>query len=118
MSCAITDRMNAHKETKVDLWVVMSALMLTMLLAALDQTIVSTALPKIASDFNALNELSWVVTSYLIAGAVATPLYGKLSDLFGRKKMLYIAIGIFLLGSALSGAAQTIGQLIFFRAVQ
>src|ERR1051325_712080 len=118
MSCAITDRMNAHKETKVDLWVVMSALMLTMLLAALDQTIVSTALPRIASDFNALNELSWVVTAYLLASAVSTPLYGKLSDLWGRKTMLSAAIAIFLIGSALSGLSQNILELILFRGIQ
>ncbi len=98
--------------------IVMGALMLTLFLAALDQTIVSTALPKIASDFNALNELSWVVTSYLIASAVATPLYGKISDLFGRKKILNIAIIIFLFGSMLCGIAQNIEQLIIFRAIQ
>jgi EmrB/QacA subfamily drug resistance transporter len=98
--------------------VIMGALMLALLLAALDQTIVSTALPRIASDFNALSELSWVVTAYLLASAVSTPIYGKLSDLYGRKLMLSVAIGIFLLGSALSGAAQNILQLIIFRAVQ
>lgn len=98
--------------------VIMGALMLTMLLAALDQTIVSTALPTIASDFNALNELSWVVTSYLITSAVVTPLYGKLSDLFGRKRMLSIAVVIFLLGSILSGLSQSMLQLIIFRGIQ
>jgi EmrB/QacA subfamily drug resistance transporter len=92
--------------------------MLTMLLAALDQTIVSTALPRIASDFNALNELSWVVTSYMLASAVTTPLYGKLSDLFGRKKMLLIAVGIFLIGSALAGLSQSMFQLVIFRGLQ
>lgn len=98
--------------------VIMSALMLTLLLAALDQTIVSTALPRIASEFNALTELSWVVTAYLLASAVPTPLYGKLSDLYGRKQMLSVAIGIFLAGSALSGAAQNIVELIVFRGLQ
>lgn len=83
--------------------VVIGALMLTLLLAALDQTIVSTALPKIAGEFNALNELSWVVTAYLIASAVTTPLYGKVSDLYGRKKTLIVAISIFLLGSIPAG---------------
>ncbi len=97
---------------------IMGALMLTMLLAALDQTIVSTALPKIASDFNALNELSWVVTAYLITTAVTTPLYGKLSDLFGRKIMLSIAVVIFLIGSALSGIAHNMLELILFRGIQ
>ncbi|MDB5244216.1 MAG: Multidrug resistance protein [Parcubacteria group bacterium] len=98
--------------------VIMGALMLTLLLAALDQTIVSTALPRIASDFNALNELSWVVTSYLLASAVTTPIYGKLSDLYGRKKMLSVAIILFLIGSVLAGASQSILQLIIFRGVQ
>ncbi|MBA3788826.1 MFS transporter [Patescibacteria group bacterium] len=97
---------------------IMGALMLTILLAALDQTIVATALPKIASDFNALNELSWVVTAYLIASAVTTPLYGKLSDIFGRKRMLIIAVIIFLIGSILAGLSQNIGELILFRFIQ
>jgi EmrB/QacA subfamily drug resistance transporter len=97
---------------------IMSALMLTVLLAALDQTIVATALPKIASDFNALNELSWVVTAYLIASAVTTPLYGKLSDIFGRKRMLIIAVIIFLIGSALAGLSQNMLELILFRFIQ
>ncbi len=98
--------------------VIMGALMLTLFLSALDQTIVSTALPRIAADFNALGELSWVVTSYLIASAVTTPLYGKISDLFGRKNTLIVAVVIFLIGSMLSGLSQNILQLIIFRGVQ
>ncbi len=98
--------------------VIMGALMITMLLAALDQTIVSTALPTIANDFKALNQLSWVVTAYLITSAVVTPLYGKLSDIFGRKRMLIIAVVIFLIGSVLSGFATSMLQLIAFRAIQ
>jgi EmrB/QacA subfamily drug resistance transporter len=98
--------------------VVMGALMITMLLAALDQTIVSTALPRIASDFNALNELSWVVTAYLITSAVSTPFYGKLSDLYGRKRMLSIAVIIFLFGSVLSGLSGSMLQLVLFRGIQ
>jgi EmrB/QacA subfamily drug resistance transporter len=105
-------------EQKQGIWVVMGALMLCLLLAALDQTIVSTALPKIASDFNALNELSWVVTGYLLASAVITPLYGKISDLFGRKKVLMVAIVIFLLGSMLAGLSQNMLELILFRGLQ
>jgi MFS family permease len=104
----------SHRE----ILIIMGALMLALLLAALDQTIVSTALPKIASDFNALNELSWVVTSYLIASAIVTPLWGKISDLYGRKKILNAAIIIFLIGSVLAGLAQNMPQLIFFRGVQ
>lgn len=109
---------HAARQDQSSLWVILGALMLTMLLAALDQTIVSTALPKIASDFNALNELSWVVTSYMLASAVTTPLYGKLSDLFGRKKMLLIAVGIFLIGSILSGMSQSMLELVLFRGLQ
>lgn len=97
---------------------VMGALMLVLLLAALDQTIVSTALPKIASEFNGLSELSWVVTAYLLASAVTTPLYGKISDLFGRKKVLSVAVIIFLIGSMLAGMAQSMTELIIFRGVQ
>lgn len=108
----------AHASGSRNIWIIMGALMLTMFLAALDQTIVSTALPKIASDFNALNELSWVVTAYLITSAVSTPLYGKISDLYGRKRVLIIAVVIFLLGSALSGLSQNMAELIAFRGVQ
>lgn len=101
-----------------EIMVVVFALMLVMLLAALDQTVVATALPRIASDLNGLNKLSWVVTAYLITSAVATPLYGKISDQLGRKKIFLTAIGIFLLGSALCGLSQNMDQLIFFRALQ
>lgn len=108
----------ATKPKESSLWVILGALMLTMFLAALDQTIVSTALPKIASEFNALNQLSWVVTAYMLTSAVTTPLYGKLSDLFGRKKMLLIAVGIFLFGSILAGLSQSMFQLVIFRGIQ
>src|SRR4249920_4011728 len=83
--------------------VILGALMLGMLLAALDQTIVATALPTIAGDLHGLNHLTWVVTAYLLASTVSTPLWGKLGDLFGRKPIFQIAIVIFLIGSALSG---------------
>lgn len=98
--------------------VIMGALMITLLLSALDQTIVSTALPRIASDFNALDQLSWVVTSYLIASAITTPLYGKISDLFGRKRVLIAAIVIFLAGSVCAGLSGSMVQLIAFRGLQ
>jgi EmrB/QacA subfamily drug resistance transporter len=101
-----------------EIMVVISALMLAMLLAALDQTIVSTALPKIASDLNGLSKYSWVATAYLLTSAVSTPLYGKISDMFGRKKIFQSAIIIFLIGSVLCGAAQNMNQLIFFRGLQ
>lgn len=113
-----TRSLQAADEQHKNILIVMGALMITMLLAALDQTIVSTALPTIASEFNALNELSWVVTSYLITSAVATPLWGKFSDLYGRKRMLSIAVVIFLIGSILSGIAGSMGQLIAFRGIQ
>ena len=98
--------------------VVFSGIMLGMLLAAIDQTIVATALPTIVGDLGGLNHLSWVVTAYLLAETVSTPLFGKLGDLFGRKRLFQAAIVIFILGSVLSGLATNMGQLIAFRAVQ
>ncbi|MFE7898411.1 DHA2 family efflux MFS transporter permease subunit [Streptomyces sp. NPDC057424] len=94
------------------------ALLLGMLLAALDQTIVSTALPTIVSELGGLDHLSWVVTAYLLAATAATPLWGKLGDQYGRKRLFQTAIVIFLVGSALCGAAQDMAQLIAFRALQ
>jgi EmrB/QacA subfamily drug resistance transporter len=98
--------------------VIFGALLLVMLLASLDQTIVSTALPTIVGDLGGLSHLSWVVTGYLLASTVAGPLYGKLGDLYGRKTLLQIAIVLFLIGSALCGAAQSMTELIAFRALQ
>jgi EmrB/QacA subfamily drug resistance transporter len=97
---------------------VFGALMLGMFLAALDQTIVSTALPTIVGDLGGLQHLSWVVTSYLLATTASTPLYGKLGDMYGRKPVFLAAILIFLTGSMLSGLSQTMDQLIAFRALQ
>ncbi|HJU37793.1 MAG TPA: MDR family MFS transporter, partial [Gaiellaceae bacterium] len=94
------------------------ALMLGMFLAALDQTIVSVALPTIVGDLGGLNHLSWVVTSYLLASTVSTPLYGKLGDMLGRKPVFLAAILIFLAGSMLAGLSQSMGELIGFRALQ
>ncbi|MFH9083411.1 DHA2 family efflux MFS transporter permease subunit [Streptomyces sp. NPDC017673] len=94
------------------------ALLLGLLLAALDQTIVSTALPTIVSDLGGLEHLSWVVTAYLLASTAATPLWGKLGDQYGRKRLFQTAIVIFLVGSALCGMARDMPQLIAFRAVQ
>ncbi|MCX4832824.1 MULTISPECIES: MDR family MFS transporter [unclassified Streptomyces] len=94
------------------------ALLLGMLLASLDQTIVSTALPTIVSDLGGLEHLSWVVTAYMLAATAATPLWGKLGDQYGRKKLFQLAIIIFLVGSALCGLSQNMGQLIGFRALQ
>ena len=97
---------------------IFGALLLVLLLASLDQTIVSTALPTIVGDLGGISHLSWVVTAYLLASTVVTPLYGKLGDLYGRKTLLQIAIVIFLAGSALCGLAQNMTELILFRAVQ
>src|SRR6476619_6610803 len=97
---------------------IFGALLLVLLLASLDQTIVSTALPTIVGDLGGVQHLSWVVTAYLLASTVAGPLYGKLGDLYGRKRLLQLAIVIFLVGSALCGVAQNMGELIAFRALQ
>ncbi|TAK68668.1 MAG: DHA2 family efflux MFS transporter permease subunit [Actinomycetota bacterium] len=97
---------------------VLTALLITMLLAALDQTIVSTALPTITSDLGGLAELSWVVTAYLLTSTATTPLWGKLSDLYGRKVILQIAVSTFVVGSVLAGASQDMAQLIATRALQ
>ena len=101
-----------------NLGLIFTALMMTMLLAALDQTIVSTALPTITSDLGGLNELSWVVTAYLLAATASTPIWGKLSDLYGRKLMLQSAVAIFVAASALAGLSQSMAQLIGTRALQ
>ena len=98
--------------------IVMLAVMSGLFLAALDQTIVGTALPKILSDFNSLDKLSWVVTAYLLTSTIAVPISGKLSDLFGRRRVISIGIVVFVLASMLSGIAQNIDQLIAFRALQ
>src|ERR1051325_3487844 len=104
----------AHERTVV----VFSGLVLAMLLAALDSTIVATALPTIVSDLGELAHISWVVTAYLLAQTIVTPLYGKLGDLYGRKGVLQAAIVLFLFGSALCGFSRSMTQLILFRAVQ
>jgi EmrB/QacA subfamily drug resistance transporter len=97
---------------------IFAALLLVLLLAALDQTIVSTALPTIVGDLGGIAHLSWVVTAYLLAATITGPLYGKLGDLYGRKRVLQTAIVVFLIGSALCGLAQSMAQLIAFRALQ
>src|SRR5712672_278818 len=100
------------------LWLIIGALLIGLLLAALDQTIVATALPTIAGDLHGLSHLSFVVTAYLLASTVSTPIWGKLGDLYGRKVFFQAAIVIFLIGSALCGLAHSILVLIVFRAVQ
>src|SRR3954462_2322142 len=108
----------SHSEHQPRVRLIFVALMLVLLLAALDQTIVSTALPTIVGDLGGLAHLSWVVTAYLLAATISGPLYGKLGDLYGRKKVLQAAIVIFLVGSMLCGLSQSMAQLIAFRTVQ
>jgi EmrB/QacA subfamily drug resistance transporter len=98
--------------------VIFGGLLLVMLLAALDSTIVATALPTIVNELGGLAHLSWVVTAYLLAQTIVTPIYGKLGDLYGRKRVLQVAIIVFLIGSALCGLSQSIMHLILFRAIQ
>jgi len=97
---------------------ILGAVLLGLFLAALDQTIVGPILPRVVSDLHGSDYYTWVVTAYLLTSTVTVPIYGKLSDLFGRKPMLMIGISLFLVGSALSGLSQTMWQLIAFRAIQ
>ncbi len=110
--------MSEQRDTQPRVALVMSSLLVVMLLASLDQTIVSTALPTIVGDLGGLDHISWVVTAYLLALTVVTPLYGKLGDLYGRKLVLQAALVIFLIGSVLCGLAQGMTELIAFRAIQ
>jgi EmrB/QacA subfamily drug resistance transporter len=110
--------MTTETRSQRQILVAFGAIMLATLLSALDQTIVATALPEIADDLNGFGDLSWVVTAYLLSTTVTVPLYGKLSDLYGRRRLFVVSISIFLAGSALCGLAQSMGQLIAFRALQ
>jgi EmrB/QacA subfamily drug resistance transporter len=101
-----------------ELRLVFTGLMLALSLASLDQNIVATALPRITGEFGGLQHLSWVITAFLVASTVSSPLYGRLSDLYGRKPAFTVAITVFLLGSMLCGAAGSLLQLIVFRAIQ
>src|SRR5438477_2330433 len=92
--------------------------MLAMMLAMLDNMIVSTAMPRIVGDLHGLTHLSWVVTAYVLGTTVSTPLWGKIGDLYGRKNIFLTSIVMFLIGSALSGLSQNMGELIGFRAIQ
>jgi EmrB/QacA subfamily drug resistance transporter len=116
-----SEKVNAPKDGPLshkEILIVLSGLMTGMLLAALDQTIVSTALKNIVEDFNGLNHYTWVVTAYLLTSTASTPLYGKISDLYGRRPVFQFAIITFLIGSLLAGASQNMTQLIFTRALQ
>lgn len=110
------DRQGHGRHSEV--MVVFPGLVLAMLVAALDQTVVATSLPSITSDLGGLTQLSWVVTAYVLAVSVSTPLYGKLGDIFGRKRLFQVALLIFLFGSMLCGTAQSMLMLVVFRALQ
>jgi EmrB/QacA subfamily drug resistance transporter len=115
MTTATSDR---PQQNPARLAAAFAGLLVAMFIAALDQTIMATALPTIAGRLGGLTELPWIVTVYVLAAAATTPLWGKASDLYGRKDLIRVAIAIFIVFSALSGAAQSIGQLIAFRALQ
>jgi EmrB/QacA subfamily drug resistance transporter len=108
----------AARPSQGTILVAFSGIMLATLLAALDQTIVATALPRIVTDLRGFDHLSWVVTAYLLTSTVTVPLYGKLSDLYGRRRLFVVAISVFIAGSVLCGLAQSMGELIAFRALQ
>src|SRR5256886_8844837 len=110
--------MSAAPTSRRDVLAVLPGLLLAILLAMLDNLIVSTAMPRIVGDLHGLSHLSWVVTAYVLGTTVSTPLWGKIGDLYGRKGVFLSSVVVFLVGSALSGAAQTMGQLIGFRALQ
>ncbi len=106
------------KGSSVTLAFTLIGTMLVTFVAALDQTIVGTALPRIVADLQGFDLIAWVTTIYLLTSTVTIPLYGKLSDLLGRKSIFMVALVIFLLGSVLSGTAQSMVQLVIFRALQ
>jgi EmrB/QacA subfamily drug resistance transporter len=109
---------NGVQGSRREILLVLPALMLAMTLAMLDQLIVGTAMPRIVGDLGGVAHLSWVVTAYVLASTITTPLYGKLGDLYGRKRFLLAAIVIFLVGSALAGQSHSMAELISFRAIQ
>ena len=114
----MSDHGPVKEHTHKEIMVILGGLMTGMLLAALDQTIVSTALKSIVEDFNGLNHYTWVVTAYLLTSTASTPLYGKISDIYGRRVVFQFAIITFLIGSFLAGASQNMAELIGFRAIQ
>ena len=97
---------------------VVVGVMLGMLLAALDQTVVGTAMPRVIADLNGMEHYAWVFTAYMLTSTVTVPIYGKLSDTYGRRIFFLVGMGFFLLGSALSGTSQDMTQLIIYRGIQ
>src|SRR5256714_3756060 len=121
MSAVAASAASAAAPTPVDrsrLRVIFAGLMLVLLLAAVDKTVVATALPTIVGDLGGLERLAWVTSAFLLAQTAVTPVYGKLGDLYGRKRVLQSAVILFLIGSALCGLANGMNELIAFRAVQ
>ncbi|MFZ8998135.1 MAG: MFS transporter, partial [Ilumatobacteraceae bacterium] len=98
------------------LWVVLGTLMLAVLLASMEISIIATALPTIVGEFQSFESFAWVGTAYIVTSAVGTPIMGKLSDLFGRRTVFQVTLAIFVVGSLLCGLAQSMGPLIAFRA--
>ncbi|HZB95433.1 MAG TPA: MDR family MFS transporter [Herpetosiphonaceae bacterium] len=115
---AVVDNFEAPRYSRRETLLTMLGVLLVMLLASLDQTIVGTAMPRIISELQGFNRYTWVTTAYLLTSTVMVPIYGKLSDIFGRKPIFLVGVVLFLLGSAASGASQTMNQLIAFRAFQ
>src|SRR5215213_3916035 len=111
-------RLKLRNRNDASVAVPFAAIVLAMLPAVLDQTILATALPTIATDLGRLSDVSWVVTAYVVAAAAATPLWGKLGDRHGRKRLLEASLVLFVAASALCGLAQDIDQLIVLRLVQ
>jgi EmrB/QacA subfamily drug resistance transporter len=111
---AAGDKFLSHRQ----IMILLPGLLMAMLLAMLDQLVVGTALPRIVGDLGGATHLSWVVTAYVLASTITTPFYGKLGDMYGRKKLFIFAIAVFLAGSALSGLSSSMAELITFRAIQ
>jgi EmrB/QacA subfamily drug resistance transporter len=120
MAISLEQTQAGHAQTAEQrrVWIIFSGLMLALLIASLDQMVVATALPTIVSDLGGLSQLSWVVTGYLLASTVSTPLWGKLGDFYGRKRLFQASIVLFLAGSALCGISQNMVELILFRTLQ
>src|SRR5947209_3509443 len=117
MSAAVSSQQDVLPDDPVraaNIWPIVSSVLLAMLLASLDQTVVSTAMPKVITALHGFDRYTWVTTAYMQSSTVTVPIYGKLSDILGRKAVFMFGILVFLLGSALSGAAQTMNQLIAF----
>src|SRR5689334_12442042 len=104
--------------TSKNKFAILSGVMLAMLLSSLDQTIVSTAMPTIVEELHGLEHISWVFTAYMLGSTITVPIYGKLSDLFGRRRLYILGIGIFLVSSVLCGLSRNMEQLVIFRGLQ